>query len=1033
MVRRLPFVADQSLHLPEELSDPILVGSEAWYCWLAAEQHPSFAFISQLGTFTVRRERRRQQWYWYLYHKQEGKLRKAYLGKAEEMTLQRLNAVTATVVAQGGLHADAHMLAPRSPLDGSDHPLPTPLHPRASFPGSGHAPPHNLPAQLTPLIGREQEVAAVCTLLRRPEVRLVTLTGTGGIGKTRLAIQVATEVLADFADGVFLVSLAFLSDPALVPSTIAQILNVKESGTRPFSDLLIAFLRDKHLLLCLDNFEHLLEASPQMTDLLSACPHLSMLVTSRAVLHLQGEHVFPVPPLAVPDLTQLPPTDTLPDYAAVALFLQRAQAVQPTFQLTSTNTHPTAELCIRLDGLPLAIELAAARIPLFPPQALLARLTQRLHLLTSGTRDVPARQQTLRNTIAWSYHLLAQEEQRLFRRLAVFVGGCPLQAAEAVCEALGEGAGKVVEAVASVIDKSLVYQTEQEGEEEPRLLMLETIREYALEVLSASGELEATRQAHASYYLRMAEQAEAELEGPQQVRWLKRLEREHDNLRAALTWALSPESDQEDEHRRELAWRLGGALGQFWIRCSQLHEGRTFLEQALAIRLPAVSPLRAKVLSVAADLAMVQSDMQRAEMLAEEGLALSRQLADQTRIAYCLFVLGVCALGTGRDEDGQARAYACLEESASLFRMLGNKARLGGALLFLGLRDRTLGKDAGARAHFEEALVLFNDLGYVYERALIHFLLGLLLFYSQGDALTAHERLQEASRLWREQGNTLGLAVCLLRSAEVALLGQGNLAAAEAQAEEALGLFSGMSYKAGMAEVLFVLARMQARQGNYAAARSRYADILTLAREGDDVGNIHAAFRVEHDRDLPGRPSENDANLNIPFYLEGLAQVVAAQGEGARAARLWGAAQALREGLHAPLPVVFRTEHEQAIAATRTQIGEKAFAAALSEGRTMSLEQVLATKGTAEILAIIPTERSLTPSVQIPFAFPAGLTPREMEVLRLLSQGLTSAQIAEQLVISVVTVNFHVRSIYNKLGVSSRSAATRYAIEHHLV
>lgn len=1035
MVRRLPLVANHCLHVLEERADPILVGSEAWYGWLVAEEHRAFAFRNPLGTFTVRRERRRQQWYWYLYHKQEGKLRKAYVGKTEEMTLKRLDAGAAKLVVQDDLHADtdAHVPTSSNPLDGSDHLLATPSRPRASFPGPGHVPVHNLPAQLTPLIGREQEVAAVCSLLRRSEVRLVTLTGTGGIGKTRLAIQVATQVLADFPDGIFFVSLASIDEPALALSTIAQTLAVKETRVSPFSELLTAFLRDKHLLLCLDNFEHLLEASPQLTDLLTACPQLSILVTSRAVLHLQGEHVFPVPPLAVPDLKERPPTaETLPEYAAVALFLQRVQATKPTFQLTHANARAVAEICIRLEGLPLALELAVARIPLFPPQALLARLSQRLQVLTSGARDVSARQQTLRNTIAWSYYLLTEEEQRLFRRLSVFVGSCTLQAVETVCERLDDGVGKVFEGVASLIEKSLLHQTEQQAEE-PRLRMLETIREYALEALSATGELETVQKAHAAYYLVLAEQAEPELEGPRQAKWVERLEREHDNLRAVFRWVLSPRPGEEGEHRNELALRLGRALGQFWIRQSHLQEGRFFLEQALAAHPRAASALRAKALSVAADLAMVQSDMQRAEMLAEEGLALSRQFADQTRIAYCLFVLGVCALGTGRDEDGQARAYACLEESASLFRMLGNKARLGGALLFLGLRDRTLGKDAGARAYFEEALALFNDLGYVYERALIHFLLGLLLFYSQGDALTARERLQEASRLWQEQGNTLGLAVCLLRSAEVALLSQGNLAAAEAQAEQALGLFSGMSYKAGMAEALFVLARMQARQGNYAAARSRYADILTLAGEGDDVGNIHAAFRVEHDRDLPGRPSENDANLNIPFYLEGLAQVVAAQGEGARAARLWGAAQALREGLHAPLPVVFRTEHEQVIAATRTQIGEKAFAAALSEGRTMSLEQVLATKGTVEILANIPTERSLTPSVQIPFGFPARLTPREMEVLRLLSQGLTSAQIAEQLVISVVTVNFHVRSIYNKLGVSSRSAATRYAIEHHLV
>src|SRR5947209_15099547 len=403
-------------------------------------------------------------------------------------------------------------------------------------------PQYSLPAPLTPLVDREREIAAVCTLLCRPEVRLVTLTGTGGIGKTRLALHVATELLADFPDGVSFVSLAPISDPTLVLSTIAQGLDIKESGARPLLDLLIADLRDKHLLLCLDNFEHLLPAAPQLTDLLTACPHLTMLVTSRAVLHVQGEHLFPVPPLAVPDLTQLPPTaETLLSSAAVVLFLQRAQALQPTFHITSTNARPIASVCIRLEGLPLAIELAAARITLFPPQALLARLSKRLHFLTSGTRDVPARQQTLRNTIAWSYHLLDEEEQRLFRRLAIFVGGCTLQAIEAVCEAPGDHAWKGFDEVASLIEKSLLQQTEQEGEE-PRLRMLETIREYALEILKANGEFETTQQAHVAYYLSLAEQAEAELKGPRQVRWLERLEREDDNLRAALRSGLEQRS-----------------------------------------------------------------------------------------------------------------------------------------------------------------------------------------------------------------------------------------------------------------------------------------------------------------------------------------------------------------------------------------------------------------------------------------------------------------------------------------------------------
>ena len=729
MVRRLPFISDQSLHMLEEPSDPILVGSEAWYRWLAAEQHPSFAFSNPLGTFTVRRERRRQRWYWYLYHKQEGKLRKAYLGKTEEMTLRRLNAVAATVIIQGDLHTDAqaHVPASSSTLDRTDPPLGTSLRASPSFTGSEHAPPHTLPAQLTPLIGREQEVAAVCTLLRRKEVRLLTFIGTGGVGKTRLAIQVATEVLADFADGVFFVSLASLRDPTLVLSAIAQVLGVKESGARLLPDLLSARLRDKHLLLCLDNFEHLLEASSQLTDLLMACSHLTMLVTSRAVLHLQGEHLFPVPPLAVPDLTRLPPTETLPCSAAVALFLQRAQAIQPTFQLNSTNARPTAELCIRLDGLPLAIELAAARIPLFPPQALLARLNQRLHLLTSGTRDVPARQQTLRNTIAWSYDLLSQDEKTLFRRLAVFVGGCTFEAAEAVCTAHGDLEIDVLEAVAALVDKSLLRQEEQ-ADGQPRLLMLETIREYALECLKASGEAEAVQRQQAIFFLRLSEEAEPKIRSAEQSTWRTRLEAEQDNLRAALRWTL-------ESQEVEMGLQLAGALLAFWRVSNQDREGRNWCEQVLALPgARARTVARAQALLAAGIMTMFQGNLPQAELLLEESIAIGREAgtAGKRNLAHALAVLARVALlqgnhGAARElaaegvrsfqEVGEAwgtalalnihgtatlelgdlvAASPLLEESVALFRV-EDRQRLASSLNALGLVALRQGDDAGAR------------------------------------------------------------------------------------------------------------------------------------------------------------------------------------------------------------------------------------------------------------------------------------------------------------------------------------------------
>jgi predicted ATPase/class 3 adenylate cyclase/DNA-binding CsgD family transcriptional regulator len=855
--------------------------------------------------------------------------------------------------------------------------------------------PNNLPMQHTPFIGREQELAAVGQLLRREDMRLVTLTGPGGTGKTRLGVQVAAELTDSFADGVFFVNLAPVNDTALVVPTIAETLGMRETGGQPLRERLKGELQQKQMLLLLDNFEQVVSAAVQVVDLLAACPKLKVLVTSREALHVRAEQEFTVPPFPLPDPKHLLDLAALSHNAAVSLFVSRAQAVKPDFQVTNANVRAIVEICARLDGLPLAIELAAARMKLFSPQALLARLSQRLAVLTSGARDAPVRQQTLRNTIEWSYNLLHAGEQQLFRRLSVFVGGCTLEAVEAVCQDM---TANVLDVVASLIDKSLLHQAEQEGGEH-RFEMLETIREYGLECLGTTGEKEAIQRAHALYYLALTEEAEPHLKGEQQPAWLERLEQEQENLRATMSWSLERGKAGES---MEMALRLGGALRDFWVIRCHFSEGQTFLEWALAASQGVAMSVRTKALYAAGSLALAQGDKDRGEVLVKESLALFRKLEDRAGIANSVQSLG----GASWMRCDFVTAHALFEEALALHREMNDKMGIAWSLHNLAKLDSSQGKYVRARTLFEESLALHRELGNKEGVASSFHQLAWLMFLSLGNAAIMRSLIEDGLTLFKEVGDKDGLAASFYLSGRVAL-SQGDALKARSLLEESVTLYREMGHKPGTVLVLYSLGWVALYQGDYTVARALYEKSLAIA---GGVDNKHL----------------------VASGLEGLAGVVAAQGELTWAARLWGTAECLREAIGAPIPPVERVEYEHTVAAARAHLDEQSFDAAWAEGRAMTPEQALAAQEPVTIPEAALAEPSSTPLAKSLPTYSDGLTVREVEVLRLLAQGLTDAQIAEQLVISRRTVNTHLTSIYGKIQVSSRSAATRYAVEHQL-
>jgi predicted ATPase len=600
--------------------------------------------------------------------------------------------------------------------------------------------PHNLPVQPTPLLGREREVQAVRSLLLRDDVRLVTLTGPGGTGKTRLGIQVAADLLDQFADGVYSVDLAPISDPGLVVSTIARVVGLQDAVGRALFDVLVDLLRERRLLLVLDNFEQILSAATVVADLLRACPGLSVLVTSRAALQIGAEHEFPVSPLALPDVTQSLTPEQLSQYAAVALFVQRAVAIKPDFTVTNANAPAVAEICARLDGLPLAIELAAARIRLLGPEAMLARLGHGLALLSGGRRDLPVRQQALRSTIAWSYDLLAPAEQALFRRLGVFVGGLTLEAAEAVCGETGEI--EIFDGIGSLVEKSLLKADDAPGGK-PRFGMLEMIREFALERLAGAGEEDETRRRHAVVFAALAEEAAPHLIRREALAWLDRLQVEHDNLRAALA------RSSEAAGGADLMARLAGPAWRFWWMRGYFTEGRGWLERAL--KRPTDLAARTVLAWGAGALAFYQGDFGRARTAWGEMLDLSRNRHDQVMEALALGRLAFTARQVGDYEE----AVRLADESLALSRRIGLTESIAQSLMSRAQVALGLGNHERAQACWEECLRLAREDGQaVLESHALHLLANAVS--ARGDLDRASRLSEKALAIFRQRGDRWG-------------------------------------------------------------------------------------------------------------------------------------------------------------------------------------------------------------------------------------------------------------------------------------